>query len=100
MTTVGLLFRFEVIPGKEDDAARFLEEELPAVMGDLPGSAWLAMRFGPTSFGIVDAFPAEEGRHAHVGERLAAALRAHDADRFAAAPVVEEFDVLAMRATA
>jgi quinol monooxygenase YgiN len=96
MTPVGLFFRFEARAGREDEAARFLENELPVVLDGLPGIAWFAVRFGPTSFGIFDAFSDREGQDAHVGVRIAQALREQADSLFTATPAVEGFDVLAM----
>jgi hypothetical protein len=91
--TVGLLFRFETSWRKEDDLARFLEDELSTALGELPVSASFVVRFGPTSFGIFVAYPDEAGQEAHVGDRIATALRDHGAD-LAETPTVEGFDVL------
>ncbi|MSW72322.1 MAG: antibiotic biosynthesis monooxygenase, partial [Actinobacteria bacterium] len=52
-----LLVRVEAQPGKEDEVADFLRDGL-AVVQDEPGTVvWFAVRFGPSSFGIFDAFP-------------------------------------------
>lgn len=97
MTEVGLAFRFETTWGQEDEMAQFLEEELPELLEEMPSRGWFAVRFGPTSFGIFDAFPAEEGQREHVGERIAEALLARGDGALVATPLVEGFDVLSMR---
>jgi hypothetical protein len=97
--TEGLLFRLDAKWGSEDDLARVLEDELPSTLDDLPLTAWLVLRFGTTSFGLVVAFQEEQGRAAHVGERVALALRALG-DMLTDPPSVEGFDVLAARAPA
>jgi hypothetical protein len=96
MATVGLLFRLETSWGKEDEAARFLEHGLTTVLEDVPVTAWFAVRFGPTSFGVFHAFPDEAGQQNHVGDRIAAALREHGAGLFVQTPAVDGFDVLSM----
>jgi hypothetical protein len=95
MTGAGLLFRFEARLGKENEVARFLGEELPAMLEDLPTADWAAVRFGPLDFGVFDTFPIYEGERSHPGDRIAAALREREAELFEATPSVESFDVLA-----
>ena len=92
--TVGLLFRLEATWGSEDELAALLDGELRSTLDELPLTASFAVRFGPTSFGLFAVFADEAGRAAHVGERIAAALRAHE-DLLAATPAVEGFDVVA-----
>jgi hypothetical protein len=97
MTTEGLLFRLEADWDKEDDLAQFLETELPALMDGLPLTGWYSIRFGPTSFGVFDAFSDEAAERGHVGDRIAAALKERS-DLLKSPPAVESFDVLAPRA--
>jgi hypothetical protein len=97
MTGEGLLFRVEAKPGREDDVARFLSEELPLVFDDLPTTDWAAVRFGMSHFGVYDTFDVADGQRAHVGDRIAATLREHEA-LFEGTPRVEGFDVLAAAA--
>ena len=82
--------------GGEDDLATVLEDELPSTLDDLPLSAWLVLRFGTTTFGLVVAFPEEQGRATRVGERVALAVRALG-DMLTRPPGVDGFDVLAAR---
>lgn len=97
MTGEGLLFRVEAKPGRENDVARFMSEELPLVFDDLPTTDWAAVRFGIADFGVYDTFPVADGQRAHVGDRIAAALRDHAA-LFDGTPSVEGFEVLAAAA--
>jgi hypothetical protein len=100
MTMAGLLFRLEAGWGNEDGVSRFLEDELPALLEDLPATTWYAVRFDQSRFGVVAVFPYETGEESHVGDRIAAALRQHGADLFASMPAVEGFDVLAPKVPA
>ena len=50
---------------------------------------------GPSTFGIFDAFPDDEGRDAHLGGKVAAALMEKAPDLLALAPTIEKLDVLA-----
>ena len=69
MVTVGLLIRFEAKPGKEADVERALKEALAAIQEEPATIAWFAIRLGPSTFGVFDAFPDEEGRLAHFNAR-------------------------------
>jgi quinol monooxygenase YgiN len=59
--------------------------------------AWFSARLGPSTFAIFDAFPDEEGRLAHLGGRVAAALAAKAPELLAHPPVIEKMDVLAAK---
>ena len=54
--TVGLLVRIEALPGKQEDVAAFLRSGLALVLEEPDTTSWFAMRMGPTTFGIFDAF--------------------------------------------
>lgn len=97
MVSVGLLARFPVKPGKEDEFAALLKEALPLV-NDEPGTvAWFGIRIGESEFGIFDAFPDEDGRKAHLAGRLAEILMGKGAELFAGPPSMEHVDVLAAK---
>ncbi|HEY3580097.1 MAG TPA: antibiotic biosynthesis monooxygenase, partial [Pyrinomonadaceae bacterium] len=51
----------------------------------------------PSTFGIFDAFPDEEGRQAHLTGRVAAALMAKAGELLAEPPSIEKVDVLAAK---
>lgn len=95
MVSVGLWVRLEAKPGREDDVAAFLRSGRDLVDAEPLTTAWFAVRLGPTTFGIFDAFAAEEGRDAHLRGRVAAALGEQASDLFAEAPAIEKLDVLA-----
>ena len=97
MVTVALLVRLEAKPGKEADVERFLRGGLAVVQGEPATTAWFAIRLGPSTFGIFDAFPDEAGRQAHLTGRVATALMAQAAELFAQPPVIEQVDVLAVK---
>jgi quinol monooxygenase YgiN len=97
MVTVGLLVRMEAKVGHEMDLEAFLREGLALVDEEPKTLTWLAMRLGPASFAIVDAFPDEEGRQAHLDGRVATALRERAGELLAEPPTIERFDVLAAK---
>ncbi len=95
MTNVGLLVRLEAKPGKEADVQSFLEGGLSLVQEEPATTAWFAIRLGPSTFGIFDAFPDESGREAHLSGRVAAALMEQASELFSEPPSIEKVDVLA-----
>lgn len=97
MVHVALLVRLEAKPGKEAEVASFLEGGLAIVEEEPATTAWFAIRMGPTTFGIFDAFPDDAGRQAHLTGRVAAALMAKAPDLLARPPVIEQVDVLAAK---
>jgi len=97
MVKVALLVRLEAKPGKEEDVANFLRGGLALVEEEPATTAWFAIRMGPTTFGIFDAFPDEAGRQAHLAGKVAAALMEKAAELFAQPPNIERVDVLAAK---
>ena len=97
MVTVALLVRLEAKPGKEAEVEAFLKGGLAIVEGEPATTAWFAIRLGPSTFGIFDAFPDEAGRQAHLSGQVAAALMAKSPDLLAQPPSIEKVDVLAVK---
>jgi quinol monooxygenase YgiN len=95
MVAVGLVVRLEAKPGKEADVQQFLEGGLAIVQEEPATTAWFAIRWGPSTFGIVDFFPDEAGRDAHLNGRVAAALMEKAPELLAEPPSIEKVDVLA-----
>lgn len=93
-TTVGLLLTVEARPGKEDEVAKLFAGALPIVESEPATVAWFAIRFGPSTFGVFDAFPDDDGREAHLNGQVPAAL-SDNAHLFASAPEIRKLDVLA-----
>ena len=97
MVTVALFVRLEAKPGKEADVENFLKGGLPIVQSEPATTAWFGIRLGPSTFGIFDAFPDEQGRQAHLSGKVAAALMAKAPELLAKPPVIEKVDVLAVK---
>jgi quinol monooxygenase YgiN len=74
LVKVALFVRLESKPGKEADVENFLRSGLSIVQEEPATTAWFAIRMGPSTFGIFDAFPDESGREAHLSGRVASAL--------------------------
>ncbi|MBA3584757.1 MAG: antibiotic biosynthesis monooxygenase [Gemmatimonadetes bacterium] len=97
MVTVALLVRLEAKPGKETDVESFLRGGLSIVEEEPATTAWFAIRMGPSTFGIFDAFPDEKGRQAHLSGKVAAALKEKASELFSEPPVIEKVEVLAAK---
>jgi quinol monooxygenase YgiN len=97
MVKVALFVRLEAKPGKEADVESFLLGGLPIVREEPATTAWFAVRIGPSTFGIFDAFPDEAGRQAHLSGKVAAALMANAAELLVKPPAIEKIDVLAAK---
>lgn len=95
MTTVSLYVHLEAKPGKEQEVADFLVSAVPLVNAEPQTIAWFALRMGPTTFGIFDAFPSEAGRDAHLNGEVAKLLMAKASDLFAKPPEINKVEVLA-----
>jgi quinol monooxygenase YgiN len=100
MITKGLLVRLEAKTGHEQDVDNFLREALPLVREEEETVAWFGVRLGPSSFAIVDAFPDESGRDAHLNGRVGSALMERASELLAEPPSIERFDVLAAKVPA
>jgi quinol monooxygenase YgiN len=95
MTNSGLLVRLEVKPGKDDDVERLLHSALTMAQEEPATTAWFAIRFGRSEYGIFDAFPDNAARVAHLAGPIAQALLEQKEILLAHAPEIQEFDVLA-----
>jgi quinol monooxygenase YgiN len=97
MVTKGLIVRLEAKSGQEDAVAAFLRDALQLVEDEGQTVAWFAIRSGASSFAIVDAFPDDDGRQAHLNGQVAAALLARADELLAAPPEIAHVDVLAAK---
>jgi quinol monooxygenase YgiN len=97
MVNVALLVRLEAKPGKETEVEEFLRSGLPLAQQEPATTVWFALRLGPTTFGIFDAFPDDAGRQAHLSGQIAAALMAKAPELLAEPPAIEQVDVLAAK---
>lgn len=94
--SVALLVRFEAQPGREQEVIDFLRRGLTLVQQEPDTVRWFALRFGPTSFGIFDAFPDGAGRQAHLDGHVAAALQSA-VGSLIQQPTFEQVEVLVER---
>ena len=97
MVTKALLVQVEAKPGQEQAVEELLRGALPIVQGEPATTAWFAIRMGPSTFGIFDAFPDEAGRQTHLSGQVAAALMARADELFSQPPTIGQIDVLASK---
>jgi quinol monooxygenase YgiN len=97
VVTKGLLVRLRAKSGKEAELQQFLEGAAPIVEAEPETTAWFAVRFSDSEFGIFDVFPDEAGRQAHLNGQVAAALGEHGPALLDGDPQFEQIDVLASK---
>jgi quinol monooxygenase YgiN len=97
MVRVALAVKLEAKPGKEAEVAAFLKSGLALANQEPATAVWFALQFGPSTFGIFDAFPDDAGRQAHLAGPIAAALMAKAKDLLASPPSIEKVDILAAK---
>ena len=94
MLSLGLFVRLEAKPGKEQDVANFLAQGLQLAHQEATTPLWFALRLGPSTFAVFDAFADESGRQAHLNGAIAKALMANAPDLLSAPPSIEKTEVL------
>jgi quinol monooxygenase YgiN len=94
MLKFALYVRLEAKPGKENEVAAFLEKGLELANRETTTPLWFALRLGPSTFAVFDAFADESGRQNHMNGPIAQALMANAPDLLASMPVIERLDVL------
>jgi quinol monooxygenase YgiN len=94
MYKFALFARLEAKAGKENEVAKFLEAGLAMANQEVTTPIWFALRLGPTTFGVFDAFTDESGRQAHLSGPIAKALMAKAPDLFSKPPAIEQIEVL------
>jgi quinol monooxygenase YgiN len=97
MLTLSLFVRLEAKPGKEEEVAAFLMQGLQLANQEATTPLWFALRLGPTTFAIFDAFRDETGRQNHLNGPIAKALMAQALNLLATPPVIERADVLGVK---
>jgi quinol monooxygenase YgiN len=83
--TVSLVVRLNAREETANQLADFLTDAVAAANAESGTIVWLALRTDDRTFWIVDAFPTERERRAHLEGPIAAALMEH-ADRLLAEP--------------
>ena len=89
-----LLARLEAKPGKEAAVKDLLESAVALANQEARTTVWFALKLGPSTFGVFDAFADEEGRQAHLNGPIAHALMANAPALFSTPPKIDPIDVL------
>ncbi len=97
IVTKGLLARVHAKPERAADVEAFLVSAQAMAREEPLTSAWFALKFSRSEFGIFDVFAGEEGRDAHLSGPIAAALMANASTLLSEAPSIEKIDILASR---
>ena len=100
MYQVALFARLEAKPGKENEVAKLLEAGLAMAKQEPKTLLWFALRLGPTTFGVFDAFADEDGRQTHLNGPIAQALVAKAPELFAKTISIEPLEVLGVKQAA
>src|SRR6476469_5052020 len=99
MVKVSLFVRLEAKPGKADEVAAFLKQGLQMANQETTTPVWFALRLGPSTFAIFDAFNDDAGRNAHLNGPIAKALMAKAGDLLAKPPDIQKADVIGAKVT-
>ena len=83
--TVAIVAKLVAKDDTADEVASFLTDAVSLANDEEQTIVWFALRTDATTFWIVDAFPSEEGRQAHLAGPIAAALM-ENADRLLTPP--------------
>ncbi len=94
MVTYGLVIKLVARAGKEAELGEFLAGALPLAVSEAGTPIWLALRTDAKTHWIVDAFPSEIDRQAHLNGPIAAALMANAATLLDGPPEILPADVL------
>jgi quinol monooxygenase YgiN len=97
MTNLALYVKLEAKEGKEEDVESFLRSGLSIVENEPATISWYALRMGPSTFGIFDTFPDEEGRQAHLSGDVAKALMAKASELLSEPPSIQKVEILAAK---
>ena len=94
-----LLARLEAKPGKEAAVQDLLVGALALANQEQSTTVWFALKLGPSTFGVFDAFADEAGRQAHLNGAIAQALMAKAPELLSKPPQIDPVDVLAAKLT-
>ena len=95
--TVALVVRLVAKPDRADEVSAFLTDALRLANQEQGTIAWFALRTDTTTFWIVDAFPSNGERQAHLDGAIASSLLANAERLFDNPPEILPADVLAAK---
>jgi quinol monooxygenase YgiN len=91
------LVRLEAKPGKETMVQDFLVSAAALANQEQRTTVWFALRLGPSTFGVFDAFADDAGRQAHIEGPIAQTLMAKAPELLSQPPQIDPVDVLAAK---
>jgi quinol monooxygenase YgiN len=94
MLKVALFVRLEARQGKQEEVAAFLNQGLQLANQESTTPLWFALRLGPSTFAIFDAFTDESGRQNHLQGPIAKALMSRADELLSKPPAIERLDIL------
>ena len=97
MVKVALFARLEAKRGKEAALEKLLCTGLTLALEEKTTPVWLAVRIGPSTFGVFDAFLDEDGRQSHLAGPIAGALMKKASELLRQPPTMEMLDVVAAK---
>lgn len=97
MVNKGLLVRLQARNGKDSEVSQFLQSALPLAQAEPATTAWFAIHFGGSEYGVFDVFPDDAGRQAHLTGPIAKALMEHAPSLLAEQPNIQPLDVLSCK---
>lgn len=96
-TNVALVVKLVAKNETKDEVASFLAGAVELANAEPGTPVWFALRTDDVTFWIVDAFPSDTERQAHLGGPIAEALMANADRLLAVAPEINLADVLAAK---
>jgi quinol monooxygenase YgiN len=96
-TTVALVVKIVAKPETQEEVAQFLAGAVELANQEAGTPVWFALRSDATTFWIVDAFPGDAERQAHLNGPIAAALMSNADRLLAQPPEIRPADVLASK---
>jgi quinol monooxygenase YgiN len=97
MEKLAILAILQSKPGKEAEVEAFLKSALPLAVQEKGTVRWYALKLGSGRFGIFDTFADAAGRDAHLSGEIAKALFAKAGELLAAAPQIDQPEILASK---
>jgi quinol monooxygenase YgiN len=98
-TTKAIVAKLVAKPETADEVATFLAGALDLANAEAGTPVWFALRTDDATFWIVDAFPGDAERQAHLDGEIAKALMANAGRLLAEPPELGMADVLAAKVT-
>jgi quinol monooxygenase YgiN len=92
-----LLARLEARPGKETAVRDLLVSAVALANQEARTTVWSGLQFGPSTFGVFDAFADDAGRQAHLSGPIAKALMDNTPELLRQPPQIDPVDVLAAK---